>query len=82
VAVERREYFRVDDTLCIYCTSVMMDVSRVRVRFTARISPVVIDVAVERAHVGNISELMVHGRGAIPTANETRYAPRPNANNM
>ena len=30
------------------------------------------DVAVERAHVGKISELMVQGKGAMPTAKETR----------
>jgi hypothetical protein len=34
--------------------------------------PVVIEVAVERAHVGKISELIVQGNGAIPIANETR----------
>jgi hypothetical protein len=34
--------------------------------------PVVIEVAVERAHVGKISELMVQGSGAIPIAKETK----------
>jgi hypothetical protein len=51
----------------------VIDVAVAHVHFTARISPVVIEVAVERAHVGIISELMVQGRGAIPTANKTTH---------
>ncbi len=53
----------------LHVLPVVIDVA---VEHVLHVLPVVIDVAVERAQVGKISELMVQGRGAIPTAKETR----------